>query len=190
MGGDIWCESVFGEGSTFSFTVVLGAVDVDLNLETKQESQRIQEKKEQDIMRPYEKCCILLVEDNMVNQVIAKRILEIAGLNVDIAENGVEALEALKNKSYDLVLMDIQMPEMDGLTATRFIREQTDLNWMPIVALSAHAMSEDHQKSLEAGMNAHMTKPIDSLELFTCLAEWLEKGLKARKMNISLKELL
>ena len=188
MGGDIWCESEIGKGSTFSFTVVLGAVDIDLNLENKQDNQRSLQQKENDIMKSYKECHILLVEDNLINQTVAKKILEEAGLYVDITENGIEALEALKQKKYDLVLMDIQMPEMDGLTATKLIREQSEYDRMPIVALSAHAMNEDRKKSLDAGMNAHMTKPIDSIELFNCLAHWLDKGKKAELMGISVKD--
>jgi len=189
MGGEIWCESETGKGSTFFFTVKLGSVDVDSDHKITKNTPDIQQIKEQEIMKPYKKCKVLLVEDNSVNQLVAKRLLEQAGLDVDIAENGIEALEALKKKRYDLVLMDIQMPEMDGLTATKFIREQNDLSWMPIVALSAHAMNEDRQKSLDAGMNAHMIKPIDSPVLFSCIAEWLDKGRKAGDMGISLKEL-
>ena len=140
-------------------------------------------------MKPYAKNRILLVEDNEINQLVANEILIQADLVVSIANNGKEALEALERDEYDLVLMDIQMPEMDGLAATRLIRQQKELNWLPIIALTAHAMKEDRQKSMDAGMNAHMTKPINDQELFSCLAEWLSKGHKAREMAISLGEL-
>jgi CheY-like chemotaxis protein len=149
----------------------------------------LERQKEMKLMKPYAKSRILLVEDNEMNQLVANEVLTQADLAVSIANNGKEALEALERSEYDLVLMDIQMPEMDGLTATRLIRLQKELDWLPIVALTAHAMDDDRQKSMDAGMNAHITKPIDHLELFQCLAEWLGKGRKAREMEVSLGEL-
>ena len=80
------------------------------------------------------------------------------------------------------------MPEMDGLTASRLIRRRKELNWLPIVALTAHAMNEDRQKSMDAGMNAHITKPICHMELFNCLAEWLGNGHKAREMAAGIQD--
>jgi len=140
-------------------------------------------------MKDYEDKRILLVEDNEINQIVTREPLIQANLVVDIANNGREALEAIDQNEYDLIIMDIQMPEMDGLTATRLIRERKELSWLPIIALTAHAMYEDREKSKDAGMNAHMTKPINILELFLCLAEWLSKGQKAKEMNIQIKEL-
>ncbi|MCL2010218.1 MAG: ATP-binding protein [Synergistaceae bacterium] len=148
-----------------------------------------EQQNELEVMKPYAKNRILLVEDNEINQLVANEVLSQANLVVDIANNGKEALEALERSEYDLVLMDIQMPEMDGLTATRLIRRRKELNWLPIVALTAHAMNEDRQKSMDAGMNAHITKPICHPELFKCLAEWLGKGHKAREMAVSLEEI-
>ncbi|MCC8189726.1 MAG: response regulator, partial [Planctomycetes bacterium] len=116
---------------------------------------------------------ILLVEDNDVNQLVASRILRNAGLEVDIARNGREALEAVGRKAYHLVLMDIQMPEMDGMTATAAIRRMPGKENLPIVAMTAHAMQGDREQSLGAGMNDHISKPIDIKELFSTLTKWI-----------------
>ncbi|MDR1578493.1 MAG: response regulator [Deltaproteobacteria bacterium] len=118
---------------------------------------------------------LLLVEDNEVNQLVASKILRKAGFEVNIANNGLEALDMVRGGHYELVLMDIQMPEMDGLTATREIRKMERFKDLPIVAMTAHAMTGDRDLSLAAGMNDHVTKPIDMPELFKALARWLPK---------------
>ena len=104
---------------------------------------------------------ILLVEDNVLNRKVMLGFLQDTNVKVDIAENGLIALEKLKLKTYDLVLMDIQMPEMDGLTATKEIRKTLKLGELPIIAMTAHAMQSDVDKSREVGMNTHLIKPID-----------------------------
>ncbi|MDL2266469.1 PAS domain S-box protein [Desulfovibrio sp. OttesenSCG-928-G15] len=139
-------------------------------------SQASKQKLEREFMGRHEGSRILLVEDNEINQVVAEELLKQAGMRVTIANNGKEALEILDKQSFDLVLMDIQMPEMDGLTATSKLRAQERFADLPIIAMTAHAMSDDRQKSLDAGLNAHITKPIDSVELFSTLAKWLNKG--------------
>ena len=189
MGGDIWCNSIAGKGSTFSFTVKFGVLESEDGKEKANEpiAVIVEQQIEQELMQPHGKKRILLVEDNEINQILIAETLAQVDINVDIAGNGKEALEILEKNEYDLIIMDIQMPEMDGLTATKLIREQKDLAWLPIVALTAHAMDEDRRKSKEAGMNAHMTKPINSLELFQCLALWMEKGEKAKENRVSLE---
>lgn len=117
---------------------------------------------------------ILLVEDNEINQQVAREILDDAGLVVVIAEDGSEAVGAVKEHEFDAVLMDIQMPIMDGYQAAREIRKDERLMDLPIIAMTAHAMSGDREKSLEAGMNDHVTKPIDPGELLTALARWIK----------------
>ncbi|MDR2353721.1 MAG: response regulator [Deltaproteobacteria bacterium] len=117
---------------------------------------------------------ILLAEDNEVNQLVAKRLLKNAGFVVDIANNGKEAFERVQTKAYALVLMDIQMPEMDGLTATRAIRALPGYEDLPIVAMTAHAMSGDRDLSIAAGMNDHITKPINLDDLFAALKKWIK----------------
>jgi PAS domain S-box-containing protein len=143
---------------------------------------------------------VLLVEDNEINQQVAQEILQGAGLIVTVANNGQEGLDAARQNQYDVILMDIQMPVMDGHTATRKIREwerelkaqssklkathSSDISAsnlqpppasnIPIIAMTAHAMAGDEQKSLQAGMNGHVTKPIDPDQLFAALQKWIK----------------
>jgi PAS domain S-box-containing protein len=120
---------------------------------------------------------VLLVEDNEINQQVALEILSGAGLKVTVASNGQEALEAASTRAFDAVLMDVQMPVMDGYTATRKIREleakRPATSRLPIIAMTAHAMAGDHEKSIAAGMDDHVTKPIDPAQLFGTLARWI-----------------
>ncbi len=120
---------------------------------------------------------ILLVEDNALNQELAIELLNRVGLNIDVANNGEEGVEAVKKNSYALVLMDLQMPIMDGFEATKQIRALADpeKNSLPIIAMSARALRGDKEKSLAAGLNAHITKPIDPEEFYTELSNWLEQ---------------
>ncbi|MDR2405158.1 MAG: PAS domain-containing protein [Deltaproteobacteria bacterium] len=115
---------------------------------------------------------ILLVEDNEVNQLVASKILSNAGLNVTIASDGQKAVDFVQKDQYDLVLMDIQMPVMDGLTAAKTIRS-LGFDALPIVAMTAHAMSSDRELSFQAGMNDHVNKPINVKELFQTLSKWI-----------------
>ncbi len=121
---------------------------------------------------------ILLVEDNEINQQIAREILEQEGLTVTIAGDGKQGLEAVKQGRFDAVLMDVQMPVMDGYEATRAIREwerecSGTEHSIPIIAMTAHAMAGDHEKSVEAGMDDHVTKPINPEQLFAALVKWI-----------------
>ncbi len=116
---------------------------------------------------------VLLVEDNLINQELASELLADLGIEVVVATNGRQGVEKATSEPFDLVLMDIQMPEMDGLTATRVIRENEALSDLPIVAMTAHAMSGDREKSLAAGMNDHLTKPIDPERLSDLLTTWM-----------------
>ena len=117
---------------------------------------------------------ILLAEDNANNREVALDFMAAARMQVDVAFDGVEAVRMAKEGDYDLVLMDIQMPEMDGLDATREIRRDPRLRQMPIVAMTAHALPSDRVLSLEAGMNDHVTKPIDPDLLFCTLLKWID----------------
>jgi two-component system, sensor histidine kinase and response regulator len=116
---------------------------------------------------------ILLAEDNRVNQVVATRILEKMGHATTVANNGAEALTLLKDHSYDLVLMDIQMPQMDGIAATKALRlqETTTRFHMPIIAMTAHAMKGDRERCLEAGMDGYVSKPVNTKELELAIAK-------------------
>jgi signal transduction histidine kinase/DNA-binding response OmpR family regulator len=115
---------------------------------------------------------ILLVEDNEVNQLVASKILSNAGFLVTIAADGQKAVDTVQKEPFDLVLMDIQMPVMDGLTAAKTIRD-LGYSTLPIVAMTAHAMSSDRDLSLKAGMNDHVNKPINVGELFQTLSKWI-----------------
>ncbi|MFO8084636.1 MAG: response regulator [Desulfobacterales bacterium] len=118
---------------------------------------------------------ILVAEDNPTNQQIALAILEDAGIKAEIANNGKEALSVLQNRSFDAVLMDIQMPEMDGYEATKCIREDPNLANLPIIAMTAHAMKGDEEKCLRSGMNGYISKPINQDMMFHTL--WKAIGL-------------
>jgi CheY-like chemotaxis protein len=113
------------------------------------------------------------VEDHPINQKVAREILEMAGLIVMVVGNGQEAVNAVAAYEFDAVLMDVQMPVMDGYQATRQIRELPKFTKLPIIAMTAHAMAGDREKSLAAGMNDHVTKPINPIELFRTLAKWI-----------------
>jgi len=118
---------------------------------------------------------VLLAEDNKINQMVAMELLKIMNVELTVANNGVEAVEAVRKKNFDLILMDIQMPEMDGLTATQMIRDmdKPGVERIPILAMTANAMDTDYQKSLEVGMNDHLTKPIDPEKLRFALEKWI-----------------
>ncbi|MEW6164719.1 MAG: response regulator [Pseudomonadota bacterium] len=116
---------------------------------------------------------VLLVDDVELNRIVAMAFLRQAGVRVDVAVHGRDALNKIAAKDYALVLMDIQMPEMDGLAATREIRKDPRHHDLPIVAMTAHAMSGDRERSLAAGMNDHLTKPIDPEALFAALLRWI-----------------
>jgi CheY-like chemotaxis protein len=119
---------------------------------------------------------VLLVEDNEVNQQVATELLESEGAKVALASNGAEAIRVLTEGDqpppFDVVFMDLQMPEMDGFTATRLVRAQPHLQELPIIAMTAHVMADEVQRCLEAGMNDHVGKPIDPPAFFATLARW------------------
>ncbi len=118
---------------------------------------------------------VLLAEDSALNRQVALEFLAEIGITADVAVNGVEAVERVRAGSYDLVLMDIQMPGLDGISAAQALREDPRFAELPIIAMTAHAMSSDHDLSLAAGMNDHLTKPIDPEHLYAALARWLPR---------------
>jgi PAS domain S-box-containing protein len=171
MGGEIWIESELGHGSQFHFTALLGVTDaVD---ETAIEQLQIATAAASHSLAPMSGSSlrVLLAEDNAVNRVVASRLLEKQGHHVAIATTGREALVALRREHYDVVLMDVQMPDMDGFEATRAIRamEQHTGRHQQIIALTAHAMIGDRERCLEAGMDAYLAKPISPQELYELL---------------------
>lgn len=129
-----------------------------------------------ELTRPIHGARLLLVEDNLTNQMVAVEFLERMGLTVDVARNGLEALDAVAAHDYAAVLMDLQMPEMDGFEATRQLRQSEKGSKLPIIALTAAALLQDRQATEAAGMNAHIAKPIEPHELAQVLLEWVPRG--------------
>ena len=118
---------------------------------------------------------MLLVEDEPVNQEVARLFLADVGLDVAIAGNGRVAVDMLRESNFDLVLMDMQMPEMDGLEATRQIRQLPGRQQVPIVAMTANAFAEDRAQCMAAGMNDFLSKPVEPEKLFETVLRWLER---------------
>jgi PAS domain S-box-containing protein len=129
---------------------------------------------------------LLLAEDNPINQEVALELLRSAGLAVDLAENGVEAVALATDKAYDLILMDVQMPEMDGLAATRLIRELAGHHRTPIIALTASVFGEDIDAGIAAGMNEYLAKPVDPARLYACLQKWLRPAFATTAASVDI----
>ncbi|UPU37195.1 PAS domain S-box protein [Geomonas paludis] len=165
MKGEIWCESIPGLGSTFSFWLPFGVAAAD---------SRVERKKEAGFTR-FRQQRVLLVEDNPFNQKVALALLERGGLQVTVACNGDEAVDLVRAREFDLVLMDVRMPGKDGLTAAREIRAlgKAGGESLPILAVSANAMDQDVAASLAAGMNGHIAKPFTPESLYGAIAVWL-----------------
>lgn len=173
MGGDIWVDSALGKGSTFHFTASFDKIK-DPSLST----QEIEVKTKHPDDHHVGKLRALLVEDNDTNQRIACKLLELLGYSVTLANNGKEAIDILAKKTCDLVLMDCQMPVMDGFTATRVIRDREiagNTPKIPIIAMTAHAMTGDKERCLQAGMDDYVSKPIEEELLIDALERMVEK---------------
>lgn len=173
MGGTAGVESILGAGSTFWFTARLRKGMPAVAAAT---SELSDVSAEQVLRRDFQGCRILLVEDDMLNREIACILLEDAGLAVDIAEDGVIAVEMAAREDYALILMDMQMPRMGGVGATQIIRASAEGKQVPIVAMTANVFAKDMERCMDAGMNDFVSKPFDHDALFTTVLKWLPRG--------------
>jgi CheY-like chemotaxis protein len=171
MGGDIGVSSVPGEGSTFWFTVRL----LKCNVESVKSAELGQSVAELELKARFSGSRVLLVEDEPINREVATWLLQEAGLVVDQADDGDVAIEMSKATAYALILMDVQMPKVNGMAATRAIRQLPNHAFTPIVAMTANAFDEDREHCLDAGMNDHIGKPFDPERLFETLLKWLDR---------------
>lgn len=199
MDGRIWVESEMGKGSIFHFTILVDPVPTPVQTESSdaqgqalgqtldkapgQAPTQADTSNEQLVSLR-----LLLAEDNMVNQKVALRMLGKLGIRADVAANGLEVLEALERQPYDVVLMDVQMPEMDGLEATKAVRERWQEGAPHIIAVTAHALEGDRERCLAAGMDDYIGKPVKMDDLIGALCRYLpikEKRLQASDMQRS-----
>jgi PAS domain S-box-containing protein len=174
MGGEAGASSTVGLGSTFWFTARL------TKSETQDDSAAVAVAVDEDaaaiLLRDFQGKRILVAEDDPVNQLVACLILEETGLVVDVADDGVQAMEKARCDAYDMILMDMQMPRMDGITATRSIRGLPGYRDVPIIAFTANAFLEDRQRCLDAGMNDFLTKPVYPELLCGTALQWLRRA--------------
>ena len=173
MGGKIICESSPGKGSTFRLFISLLLPD---NKTAKEEKAKTRFSTE--ALRGMR---VLVAEDNDIDQMIIEELLASAGMEVTLAENGIKVIEKLREGNFDLVLMDIQMPEMDGLTAAGRIRSDPRYKNLPILAMTANSGAGHLEESLNAGMNDHLTKPVETEKLYKALLKWGRKDYRGKQ---------
>jgi len=170
LGGELKVSSCLGKGSRFYFSIPAPAQDLE------QASKKTQHPEETINIDKSLQGHILVVEDNKVNQMLMSAILKKSQLSFDIVGDGLQAISAFKEKHYDLILMDENMPNLNGIGATQQIRlfeQQQGKTATPIIALTANAMTGDRERFLQAGMNEHITKPINKSKLLQCMAQFL-----------------
>lgn len=173
MDGEIWLESLYGVGSSFIFEIELESVKKNIHFDEIMERREVKSNrdigfKNIDLLKGVK---ILLAEDNLINQEIILGLLESSKVEIDIASDGQEAVDKFRKKDYDIILMDIQMPVMDGYKATKIIRQEN--KEVAIIALTANAMREDLVKSMASGMNDHINKPVEVEKLYETILSHL-----------------
>lgn len=174
MGGEAGAESQPGQGSRFWFTVRLARGQGEVPASPSSGPKHLLTRYQKSTAR------LLLVEDNPINREVANELLQVIGLAVDTAENGQQAIAMAEAKAYDLILMDVQMPILDGLEATRAIRALPGWSHRPILAMSASAFTEERQACLDAGMNDFVAKPVEPQALYATLQRWLSAETETR----------
>ena len=165
QGGTILVESTKGKGSIFTFTIpykIADAIEDEVNIKT----EKIKKMDVED------KISVLVVEDNLLNQKLAGLMLKDLGIDFDICSNGKLAVEKLKTHNYNLILMDIQMPEMNGYETTEYIRDELKLT-MPIIAMTAHALPGEREKCISFGMSDYISKPIKGNDLQNLITKYI-----------------
>ncbi|NEX22830.1 PAS domain S-box protein [Thiorhodococcus mannitoliphagus] len=178
MGGEIGVDSTLDEGSTFWFTACFGVVGDGQEVTTEETLDNALTR-----LADYRGARVLVAEDNLINREVLKSLLEEAGLVVDIAENGVVAVELASKQTYAAILMDMQMPEIDGPEAARRIRQLPAYEGIPILAVTANAFQDDRDACLDAGMDDHIAKPVDPNRLYLSLAQWLDSKTSAPELK-------
>jgi len=173
MGGEISVKSIKNKGSTFSFNLLFPTFISESLKQTTESIVELDYIPPPELLEKLSTAKILLVDDSEINRELTREVLSSWGLSVSMANNGQESIDKLKNNSFDLVLMDVQMPVMDGYDATKIIRKQLQLNSMPIIAMTAHAMHGDREKMISIGMDDYISKPFKLESFFNILDRWL-----------------
>jgi PAS domain S-box-containing protein len=168
MGGTMWVESAPGKGSTFAFNLPFASQHEELTVDTAESGV--------PAIASLSGLRVLLVEDNELNRQLATKLLMRAGIEVSTANDGMEAVQAVQRQEFDAVLMDVQMPNMDGMEATRAIRQNPVFAGLPIIAMTANVMTGDRERCLAAGMSDYLSKPIQHNVLYAAIARWTKRA--------------